>query len=358
MRHVMVYVPALIGGGAERVAALLATEFSTLGAQVTLAVDFDAPENRTFVGPGVSYAVLGGSHRRSIARLARLMRKRQPDVALAIGASSNVKLVAAHLLARPKTRIVLSFHGRSNVGRGLLGGLAYRLAPALTRYAARTVCVSDDLAQHLVQDWRAAPDRVVRLHNPVAIKNAQPARTEAELRKRPPVIIGMGRLSPEKGFNTLITAMSLLQDQDAQLVIYGDGPERERLVALINTLGLTGRVSLPGYIGDPWQVYAQGRCFALSSDNEAFGNVVVEALASGLPVVATASGGPVEILDHGRYGKIVPVRDPEGMAPAIACTLGSPGDPGLRLERAQMFDAHVVAAHYMALFEEVLTSSA
>jgi glycosyltransferase involved in cell wall biosynthesis len=307
------------------------------------------------VGPGVDYAVLNGWHHRETTRLARLLRKRQPDVVIAIGAISNLKLVLAHRLVRPKTRIVLSYHGHSNVGRGRLGALAYWFAPALTRAADATVCVSDDLIRHLADDWRVPPERLTRIHNPVAIDKARPARTEAELRARPPLVLGMARLWPEKGFDTLIAAMGLLPDPAIRLVIYGEGPERKRLEALVGRLGLADRVSLPGYVPDPWQAYAEARCFALASNDEAFGNVVVEALASGLPVVATKSGGPEEILDHGRCGALVPPRDPAAMAAAIVRALRDPGDPGPRIERARAFDARAVATRYVALFEEVLT---
>ncbi len=357
-RDILIYLPALAGGGAERVAALLASEFAAMGHAVTLVADFDASENRAVLGASVDYRVLGGGHARSTMRLAKLLRRRRPDVALAIGGSANVKLVAAHRLARSKSRLVLSYHGRSAVGGGLLGISAYWGAALLTRIADRTICVSDDLVRHLIKDWRAAPGRVVRIHNPVATGEARPACTEAALRARPPAIIGMGRLSPEKGFDTLIAALSLLPDRDARLVIHGEGPERERLLAQADDLGLRDRVILPGYLADPWPAYAQARCFALASEHEAFGNVVVEALACGLPVVATASGGPPEILDNGRLGAIVPPRDPAAMAAALARALDHPGDPGPRIERAAMFNKSAIAARYMAVFEEMASAKA
>src|SRR3984957_3394761 len=99
-RRIAIYLPALVGGGAERVAALLATELSAAGHHVTLVVDFEAPQNEGFVGPDVERVTLAGAHGRDVIRLADVLKKRQPEIALSIGASANVKLVAAHALAK------------------------------------------------------------------------------------------------------------------------------------------------------------------------------------------------------------------------------------------------------------------
>ncbi len=74
----------------------------------------------------------------------------------------------------------------------------------------------------------------------------------------------------------------------------------------MKSLGLTDRVSFSGYLADPTEAYARARCLVLTSRLESFGNVVAEGLAHGLPVVSTAAAGPLEILDHGRFGTIVP----------------------------------------------------
>ena len=158
-RHIAVYVPALIGGGAERVAALLASGLARAGHDVALVVDFEATENRKLVSGEVSLRTLGGGHAGSVARLARLMREQRFDVALAIGASANIKLVAAQMISRTPTRLVLSYHGTSDAGRGSLGWSAYLLAGLLTRHATRTVCVSDYIVAHLVQEWRGCVRR-------------------------------------------------------------------------------------------------------------------------------------------------------------------------------------------------------
>jgi glycosyltransferase involved in cell wall biosynthesis len=354
-RNVAIYVPALVGGGAERVAALLASGLSRDGYQVTLIVDFEAPENRGLVDADIAIVTLGGGHARSTLRLAGLLRERRFAIALAIGASANIKLVIAQVIARTETRLILSYHGTSGVGRGWLGWSAYPLAPLLTRRAARTVCVSDYIVRHMVEDWHSPPARLVRIYNPVRVDCARPPASAAELKLRPPAIIALGRLAAEKNFTTLVNAFALVPQRASRLVIYGEGPERDALQRLVDRLGLAGRVELPGYIADPWDAYSKASCFVLASRSEAFGNVVVEALASGLPVVSTDCGGPVEILDFGRYGEIVPVGEPTALAAAIGRALDRPGEPARRIARARDFADEAIVKCYATLFEDVLT---
>jgi glycosyltransferase involved in cell wall biosynthesis len=359
-RRIAIYLPALVGGGAERVAALLATELSAAGHHVTLVVDFEAPQNEGFVGPDVERVTLAGAHGRDVIRLADVLKKRQPEIALSIGASANVKLVAAHALAKltggTSTRVVVSYHGPSSHGSGWLGWLGYPLAPLLTRYASRTICVSDEIVRHIVQDWRGAAKRAVRIYNPIAIERATPAVDAQALAARPPVVISLGRLVEQKDFAILVEALALIPRADVRLAIYGEGPEEPALKRLAERLGVAGRIDWCGYVNDPWNAYTTGRCFVLPSQNEAFGNVIVEALASGLPVVSTACGGPTEILDRGRFGALVPIGDPVALSAAISRALDQPGDPQPRLARAREFAASAIAVHYEALFEDILST--
>jgi glycosyltransferase involved in cell wall biosynthesis len=360
--HIAIYVPSLIGGGAERVAALLASALSAAGQRITLVVDFEAPHNDNFVAAGVERVTLAGTHGSDILRLAEFLKRQRPDIALAVGAVSNVKLVVAHLLARVigavPTRIVLSYHGLSSAGRGgWLSWFAFVLAALLTRYAARTICVSDHLARHLAGVWHGARSRIVRIYNPVAIDRTKPATEANDLAARPPIVIALGMLCATKGYATLLEAMALLPRPDARLVICGEGSDRDALEHLAERLGVGARVEWRGYVTDPWEEYAGARCFALASVNESFSNVVVEALASGIPVVSTDCGGPAEILDDGRLGTLVPVGDAAALSAAIARALEEPGEPAPRLARAREFAAPTIAARYLALFEDILSPS-
>jgi glycosyltransferase involved in cell wall biosynthesis len=120
---------------------------------------------------------------------------------------------------------------------------------------------------------------------------------------------------------------------------------------------LQGRVDLAGYQPEPWPHYRHAKCLALSSQSEQFGNVIVEALAHGLPVVATNCTGPREILDEGRYGEIVPIGDADALAAAIDRALEAPGNPEPRRDRARSFSFAARVPHYVNLIEEVVGST-
>ena len=151
---------------------------------------------------------------------------------------------------------------------------------------------------------------------------------------RPPTVVSVGSLLPRKNFSGLVRAFAEVTTPDARLVIVGEGPMRGELEAEVARLGLADRVSLPGYMTQPWEAYAGARAFAFASREESFGLVIVEALAAGLPVVVTPSDGPVEILDYGAYGTLVPHGDAAAMAAAIDRALAQPGDPAPRLKRS------------------------
>ncbi len=353
--RILFYTHGLVDGGAERLWANLATAFHQRGHDVLFAVDFAAEENRASLDPAIPLHVLGGSHRASVGALARLIRAERPAVALSAVGGSNLKLLAALSLARTGTRAILSYHGFEEWRTGKLSFAAYATLPLVTRLAARTVAASGPLRDALVGRWRAAPLRTVAIDNPVAFPADTRLPSAAELAARPEVVLSVGRLSPLKDHATLLSAFTLLARPSARLVILGQGPERPALAELARRLGIADRLEMPGYIPDPWPAYAGARCFVLPSRSEAFGNVVVEALAHGLPVVATDCAGPASILDGGRHGTLVPVGDDRALAHAIAAALDRPGDPGPRRARAEAFSIDRRVPEYEALVTEVLT---
>lgn len=355
-RRILFYTHALVGGGAERVWALMASALKARGHDVHFAVDFVAQENHAFLADDVPLHVLGSGHGASVLALARLLRGLRPDVAFAAIGASDLKLLLAKGLARVPAALVLSVHGRYDAEKHLLGRLTYLATPLTARLAARTLAVSQHLADYLSRRFFLPARLLGVIHNGVVLPPASSVPDAAALAARPPVVLAIGRLVPEKGYDVLLDALALLP-VDVRLVVLGEGPEREALMAQAQRLGVASRVEFAGFMPDPAPALHAARCLALASRSEAFGNVVVEALGHGLPVVASMAGGPAEIL-HGRpeCGTLVPVDDAPALAAALAQALAYPGDPAPRRAYAESFAVERVARRYEALVEDILSA--
>ena len=269
-----------------------------------------------------------------------------------------MKLVLARLLSQAPTRLIISFHGFLEHETGWLSWLTHVSVPVLSRIADRTVCVSEGMKKNLINRWRAAPKTTICVHNPVVFPDRPNQDTRTDLRNRPNTIVAVGRLVPEKGFDLLLRVMARLKTTDATLTILGDGPERPRLEAIIKQLQLENRVTLAGYQRDIWTYLDQAKCLAHAAYSEAFGLVIAEALARGLPVVAVNSDGPSEILNNPSLGRLVPAHDEAAMTDAIDAVLACPGDPAPRVARAAEFSLDVGANAYEHLAETVLAEQA
>jgi glycosyltransferase involved in cell wall biosynthesis len=353
-RKLLFYTHALAGGGAERVFASLASSMAAHGHEVLFAVDFEAEENKPFLAPNIRFFVLGRDHLGAVTGLAHLLRSEKPDVSLSALCISNMKHVFAAILAGSLSRSILSYHGYWISEPQFLSRVSYTLTPILTRLAARTVCVSAGLKAYLKIHFGASPSRTVLIYNPVLTGPLTPARTAKELLSRQPIILASGRMVSYKNLPLLIRAFARMANRNAELLILGQGPEQSVIEAEIRRQHVEDRVKLLGYVAEPWPIYARARCFALSSDSEAFGLVVAEALANGLSVVSTNCDGPREILDRGRFGWLVPPGDEKQLSIALDAALNDPGEPAARIEQAKNFSIERAAAAYEALIEEVL----
>jgi glycosyltransferase involved in cell wall biosynthesis len=348
------YTHGLVDGGGERLWACLASAFKARGYPVIFAQDFEASDNRHNLDADIPLTTLGTNHIKATRRLAELIAAEQPAVALSGVGGSNTKLLAAIHLAKAPTQAIVTYHGFQEWRTGLLSFATYAALPRISMTAARTVAVSEGLREQLVHRWGARPEKTICLHNPVFFPPHAAVPTAETLAARDDVVLSVGRFVREKDFTTLINAFARLKRRNAKLVILGKGPQQAILEAEIAKLGLSGRVALPGYSREPWTHYAQAKCFVSSSNSEPFGNVIVEAMAYGLPVVATACDGPQEILKHGIHGRIVCVGDAMQLAHAIDDTLDEPGDPLLRRARAEEFSFTVRVPAYQQLISDVL----
>ena len=352
-RALLFYTHALAGGGAERVWARLASGFAARGDRVTFAVDFEAREALPLLSKDVTLEVLPRGHLAATRALAKLLAARRPAASLSAISVSNLKHGLATALARRGDRAILSYHGFFDSEPERLSRIGYRLTPLLSRGAAATVAVSRALRGDLVARFHAPAAKTMTIFNPAAPEPFPAPLDAAALAARAPLVVAIGRLVPDKDFVTLLRAFARLANADARLVILGEGPERARLEGEIDALGLAGRVVMPGFASNPGETLAKARVFALTSRREAFSLVCVEALAHGLPVVATDCGGPPEILDAPALGAIAPVGDVEAIARRLAGYLTEAGDPAPRRARACDFTLHAALDAYDRLIRSI-----
>lgn len=302
---------------------------------------------------------------RLVWRLRRLLRAERPAVALSMLHTWGFALDLARILARIDMPIVANEH--INVGRSLAYLRTHRrwlsrIAPLLHRIvyrrAAAVVVVSNDLAEDIVAGYHVPRRKIEVIPNgidPGRIRRLAAAEAEDTAADDScPLVVAIGRLVAQKAFDDLIGAFAVVRARTkARLVIFGDGPERSRLERLVTDLGLADAVFLEGRTPNPYWLLARADVFALSSTWEGQGQVILEALALGTPVVSTdCPSGPRELLDGGRYGILVPPGDPPALAEAI---LGLLGDPARRAElsergpaRADAFRIDEMARRYEA----------
>ncbi len=291
----------------------------------------------------------------AIGPLARHIRDGGLDILFTTSVPPNLIGLLARKRAERPIRVVIRQSNTIGLRRGEFAGIERRwrdmLVPRLYPLADTIVANSDGVARNLAALGVPA-SRVSTIPNGIDCAwIARQARLPARLPPADPgvkTIVTIGRLVAQKDHATLLRALAAIGNaKNCRLVILGSGPERSALHALADTLGLAGRVHFAGYQANPYPYLAQSDLFVLSSRYEGMPNVLLEALACGLPVVSTdCPSGPREILADGAYGELVPVADAARLALAIAHALAATSQPERQLRRARAFDVGAIAAHY------------
>jgi len=365
-KRIVFHLASLRGGGAERVFVLMANEMAARGHDVTLLAWNAGGPNAALLAEKVRLIDLGLPLRgegygkpttlRGLLQTARLLRRLAPDAVFSAPEFVNLLAALALVVARSRARFFPTFHAATSLVAGRLGArIAVWLSLLVATRATKAVAVSAGVGREL--EARGFPaSKIAVIHNPLPQEaprqRRDPAwRRDLEAMGDGPVVVTAGRLVPVKDHRTLLRAFALLQaSRPARLVIFGEGPLEGELHACAQEMGIGDRVLFAGYTDDLHAGYAVADLFALSSTSEGFGNVLVEAMAAGVPVVSCdAPHGPREILDDGRYGKLVPVGDAPALAAAMAEMLDCPTPVAVLKRRAADFDVSRIGDHYEAL---------
>jgi len=361
-RPIAFFLPSVRGGGAQRVIVNLVQGISDRGYPVDLVL---ATADGVFMDqlpPAVRMVDLrGGRLIRSLGPLAKYLRRERPRMLVSSMSHANTIALWAARLAGQGTPVMVTEHDTMSVSTRHKGPLSRNLLRFLLRtfypWADEIVAVSHGSADDFARETGLPRERIEVVYNPVITRAImsqaeQPVDHPWFAPGEPPVIIGVGRLTRQKDFPTLIRAFAQVRRcRSARLIILGEGPDRPELEALIRELGVTPDVSLPGFQPNAMAYMARAALFVLSSAWEGLPTVLIEAMAAGARVISTdCPSGPREILQDGRLGDLVPVGDPDRLAQAILRTLDEPSRRAPPEALAQ-FTMDAAVDNYLRLIE-------
>lgn len=280
----------------------------------------------------------------SLLPLIRYLRRSKPDVMLSALNHANIIAISARKLARFPLRLVVSERDSlSSVPRSISGRAARVLMRHFYPSADCVVAVSNAMAQELIGQIPSLDGKIEVVPNPVDVVALRRLSREVPDHGwlhagQSPLVLAAGRLEAQKDFSTLISAFALLtKERDAKLVILGEGSQKNELELQVARLGLEDTVSFEGFQTNPYGWMACCSVFVLSSRHEGFPNVLVQAMACGARVVSTnCPTGPSEILDGGRWGRLVPVGEPDDLSRQIAFALDDENPPNVA-KRAESY---------------------
>lgn len=357
MARISIFLTSMEVGGAQRIALNLCTGLIKKGYDVDLLLVEASGDLINELPKEVSVIDLDASRvMASTVPLRRYLRESTPDVLYSMMIEVNIAAVVAHQFARLDTRLVISEHNTPTVSaEGPKDWLALRLAALTYPRADHIVTVSQGVRNDLLDVVDIPDEKITVIHNPIDVERIRKQATESVENTwftdpSISVVMSAGRHAPQKGFDTLLRAFSRLEDSNSRLVLLGEGNETESLRTLAMELGIEDRVDFPGFVDNPFKYMANADVFVLSSWYEGFGNVLIEAMATGCPVVSTdCPSGPSEILEGGTYGPLVPVKDATALSHAIEDVLAAPIDESVLASRADDFSIDTVVKKYEAV---------
>ena len=364
--RVLTFLHSFEPGGVERDALRLNAEWAKLSIDVQIILGRrdgrladEAPDLSLEVFQTGQFSTAAFETLWMIVKLPSAIRRLKPDILFCSGNTYSIVAVAMRFfLGRACPPIVLKIS--NDLRRNDLPApmrWAYYLWLRIQRGAFDAVVAMAEPARHEIEDvMRVDPARIAVINN-ASLTDAD-ARAFANARDTTRRdhngrhFLAVGRLALQKNFTLLLRAFARIATADDRLTIVGEGGQRARLETLAASLGIKDRVAMPGHINPLHDAFARADAFVLSSDYEGLGVVVVEALASGVPIVATDCCVNMPMLVEGA-GTLVPIKDVDALATAMGRIVEMPVDVTAMRARARMFSVETTAPEWIALFDRL-----
>jgi glycosyltransferase involved in cell wall biosynthesis len=326
-KHIAFYIGSLHKGGAERVFVNLSDYFRKNGYKVTMVTqylkkdEYELPDGVTRVISDIGEEELNNSRIvnfcRRVRKLHRIWKKEQPDMVLSCIGKNNFMAVVTAMFTKTKPVVSVVGEAGEEYPTRLMRGLANLLFPHAAGIILQTERSKYFFNKKIQRKAVILPNSL----NPAFVK----PRYEGEREKR---IVAVGRMDANKNHEMMVRAFAALADKypDYTLTIYGDGELRSYIEETARSLGVGEKVFLPGVIPDVAKQIERASLFLITSYSEGVSNALIEALATGLAVIATdvPSGGTVELMEDGVNGLIIPAGDTEALTKAMDRLLSDP----------------------------------
>lgn len=359
--RILFFLPSLEAGGAQRVVLNLASAFAEKKCEVILVVAIprgnllnSVPDNVKLIHLNLRRSFL------AISPLIKIIKSERPDIIYSRMNYANIIMAIASKLAFTKAKFIATIANtltQEQFGNKIEEKGMFALEKLCYKRADIVIANSKDTYDDLIREKIVKPEKLKIIYNPVIDFNSMQVKIDEPIlhpwlkNKTSLVLIAVGRLYHQKNFAFLIRCFAeVKKHSNAKLIIVGEGQLRAELEALVAEYNLQDDVSMPGF-DNPYPYYKYADLFVLTSLWEGFGNVIVEALACGCPVVASnCPGGPKEILEWGKYGTLVDGYDEVQFAEAILAELERKRSKELLISRAGNFTIDKIVKQYEELF--------
>jgi glycosyltransferase involved in cell wall biosynthesis len=358
---VAIYLHDLAGGGVERQSLIIAEELRQNGIEVILVLHRLRGQLIGCLPSGLRVVDLESKRTlQDIPRLVGFLRRERPDVLISNVDLNNIAALLAKAASFTDTKVVICQHNPISPGFAENENWMYRYVARSYRMLrpliGHAVAVSQGISEELASLAAVPKKRISTINNPVVGSDFRERADEAAFHpwfEQPgrPVFVTAGRLVPQKDHATMLRALALHRKRcDGRLIVLGSGARLGMLQELTRTLGIADAVDFLGFRPNALPYFRQADAFVLSSHREGFGNVIVEALGCGTPVISIrCDHGPAEILDEGRYGLLVEQGSDEALAAAMdqVGTLRERFPADMLRQRAEAFTYGACSARYV-----------
>lgn len=358
-------------GGVQRVMINLANGFTSKGFEVELLVADARGEMRKNISNKCKIINLDNKKNTgdfkflfSIKKIKDYIEKSKPNVILACPGFANVVLIIANRLSKYKTKTIAILDNKLSLLKNsdIKHRISYIFYKIYLKKSDKIVAAHDSALVDIINVLKIDSNKICRIYHPLISNDLfeEHAFSHKWLNGKYLVLLSVGRLVKEKNFIGLIDSFFNLKRnynsfKNSKLIIVGEGIERAALENRIAEYNLKNDVELYGFSSIPFEFMKRATLYVSSSSKEAFGNVIVEALACGLPVVATdcESGGPKEILSNGQYGVLCKLNDTNSLTEAIVKCYNKNVDKYKCKKRGLEFSVENSVNEYVKIIKEV-----